>query len=868
MTNLMMGSLFQIINSLSAAFISAVPSAPFSRSIFAGSNMLLDILMTPGFLTFLLGTVTLALLWALWDRKGRERQYAEFTGRAAKREALHEKRYRELLDNSSDIVYTHDNEGHLITWNRAGEVITGYTQRELFNRNIAELAPPEHRGRVSAWIAATVEGRPAPIYELAVLAKDGRLVTLEVSTRAIAQEGRQAGVLGFARNVTARKQTEDALRQSELRLRTVVSNVPVILFALDRHGVFTFCEGKGLSAMGLKSGMLTGRSVYELEEQLLGLSSGIDGALAGETITTIHKIRGAVYERQIAPMRDSGGEVTGIIGIAADITERSRAEDQTRRAREAAEAASRAKSEFLANMSHEIRTPMNGILGMTELALETRLTAEQRDYMEMVKVSAQSLMAIINDILDFSKIEAGKLELDTEDFSLRSIVDSTLKPLIVRARQKGLQLISTIGPRVPEVVHGDSGRLRQVLMNLAGNAIKFTESGSISIDVELESLESRTAFVSFKVKDTGIGIPPEKQGVIFEAFAQADGSTTRRYGGTGLGLTITRKIVDMMGGRIGVKSEPGRGATFCFTLPFPLSVSPSHHLTERKTSSSLAVEYPGASGEWASQTGSGSRVKILVAEDNAANQKLVLHLLQKQGYSVELASNGREVLAVLEAAGLEAFSLILMDLQMPQINGFEATAIIRQMEEDSGWHVPIVALTAHAMKGDMERCLEAGMDGYISKPVRREELIETVQRFLLRSPSATQSQPKPAIVSEALSVPETLDRVEGNSELLGDLVQIFLATYPGLRQRMSEAIESRDWDSLRQAVHMLKSSLGNFCAPPAFQALLTLEKNISSGEARSISRTCAALLKEIERLTPPLTGLVSEDTRHQLPHAL
>ncbi|MGH9439108.1 MAG: response regulator, partial [Terriglobia bacterium] len=371
-----------------------------------------------------------------------------------------------------------------------------------------------------------------------------------------------------------------------------------------------------------------------------------------------------------------------------------------------------------------------------------------------------------------------------------------------------------------------------------------------------------------KVTDTGIGIPREKQAVIFEAFAQADGSTTRRYGGTGLGLTITRKIVEMMGGRISVESEPGRGSTFCFTLPFPVSAGTDAGLVESITGPDVAVANTAARAELAGQTESSlsSPVRILVAEDNAANQKLVLYLLQKQGYTVELASDGREALAALEKAGPEAFSLILMDLQMPEINGFEATAIIRQMEEDSGRHVPIIALTAHAMKGDMERCLDAGMDGYISKPVRREELIETVQRFLSRSASSDKPQPKLAKAPEALSIPETLARVDGNSELLGELVEIFLETSPDLQQRMGEAVETRDWDSLGRAVHMLKSSLGNFCARPALQAVLALEEKISMNEVKGINRAYAALVKEIERLTPTLANLATEDYKRLLPH--
>ena len=833
-------------------------------------NAMLGMVMNPQVLIALLGIAVVALCWALWDRKSREREYAEFVRRSAKREALHERRYRELLDNSSDIVYTHDLEGRLITWSRAGEMITGYTQRELFGKNIAELAPPGRRDSVSAWIKTSVAGQGPATFELVILAKDNCWVTLEVSTRAITQEGRQVGVLGFARDITARKRTEDALKQSELRLRTVVSNVPVILFALDRQGLFTFCEGKGLNAAGLKPGALVGRSVYDLDRNLSGLSDQIGKALAGETVTMTREVRGAVYEGQAVPMRDDRGEVTGLIGIAMDITERKRAEEETQRAREAAEAASQAKSEFLANMSHEIRTPMNGILGMTELALETSLTAEQREYLDMVKISAESLLTIINDILDFSKIEAGKLELDHEFFDLRCFLDSVLKPLTLRARQKGLDLSSAVDPQVPEALLGDSGRLRQVLMNLVGNAIKFTEHGSVSVNVKFESLDLHTAGLRLEVKDTGIGIPRAKQEVIFDAFAQADGSTTRRYGGTGLGLTITRKIVEMMGGQIGVESKPGQGATFTVTLPFSLAAKAEPLQPEEAPAVAVQSSEAEAGTAVQSESHAGSPLRILVAEDNPANQKLVLYLLQKLGYAVEVASDGKEALATLEKAGLESFGLVLMDVQLPEMNGFEATAAIRQMEKRSGRRLPVVALTAHALKGDMERCLEAGMDGYVSKPIRREELIEAIQCFLPCPPPSTGNQVALAAGSETLNMPETLARIGGNTGLLGELVEIFLDSYPGLLQRMSRAIAEYDYHALDSVVHILKSSLGNFSALPALQAAVALEESIPGRDPKKISAAYETLVNEVERLMPALANLVQkqqESPAHQLPSA-
>jgi len=666
--------------------------------------------------------VILVLIQKIWALKSKEHEYAEFVRRSTRREALHERRYRELLDNSSDIVYTHDLEGKLITWSKAGELITGFTQRELFQKHIAELAPPDQREAVERWIQQTIEGKSPGTYELVIVAKDGSRITLDVSTRAITQDGKQVGILGFARDITERIQAQEALKQSELRLRAVVTNVPVILFALDRQGVFTFCEGKGLEALEMGPAQVVGHSIRTLDRFFPGIASHFERAISGESFVALQEVSGLIYECQVVPCRDDRGEVTGLIGIAIDITARKRSEEEAQKAREAAEAASKAKSEFLANMSHEIRTPMNGILGMTELALDTDLTLEQREYLEMVKLSADSLLTIINDILDFSKIEAGKLEIESEPFDLRHLFQITLKSFAIRAEQKGLTLASKIDSHVPNLLLGDSGRLRQVLTNLVGNAIKFTEQGSVEVRVKAESLCREEATLQVEVVDTGIGIPLGKQQAIFEAFAQADGSTTRKYGGTGLGLTITKKIVEMMGGVIGVESEEGKGSNFHFIVPF--------RVVQEKETTDLEPEPVGRNGDHQTVSGSQSPpIRILLAEDNPANQKLVLYLLQKRGYTVEVANDGHQALAALEKAGPSGFDLALMDVQMPFMSGFEVTAAVREMEKSSGEHLPIIALTAHAMKGDMERCLEAGMDGYISKPIQRNELLEMIHRF-------------------------------------------------------------------------------------------------------------------------------------------
>ncbi|MGA9183062.1 MAG: response regulator, partial [Candidatus Acidiferrales bacterium] len=556
------------------------------------------------------------------------------------------------------------------------------------------------------------------------------------------------------------------------------------------------------------------------------------------------------------PLFGNDGEVTGIVGIGRDVTERLEAEREMQRARIAAEEASRAKSEFLANMSHEIRTPLNGVMGMTDLALDTELTVEQREYLETVKMSSDFLLTVINDILDFSKIEAGKIDLEAVDFNLRDCLEATLKTVAVRSDEKGLELLCEIAPEVPEMVVADSSRLRQILINLVGNAIKFTDEGEVAVRVRLDAADGDKRLLHFTVTDTGIGIPPEKQKLIFDPFTQADTSTTRKYGGTGLGLSISSRLIKMMGGKIWLESQVGSGTQFHFTTQFKSSektvelgsVAPPEvlrgvkalivddNLTNRRILEGMLKRWemrchsvelgelavaelsaareagepyililtdahmPGMSGftlierirrmpelctatimmlTSAGHRGDAQRCKelgvsayllkpirqselreaiarvlgarekpgaiplltryslqdardpaevlrILVAEDNVVNQRLATRLLEKRGHRVVLAANGREALEALERA---CYDLVLMDVQMPEMDGMEATAVIREKEKLTGKHLPVVALTAHAMKSDQEQCLAAGMDGYLTKPIRQQELDELLDKY-------------------------------------------------------------------------------------------------------------------------------------------
>jgi PAS domain S-box-containing protein len=509
--------------------------------------------------------------------------------------------------------------------------------------------------------------------------------------------------------------------------------------ALDAHAIVSITDKAGRIIYA--NDQFCAIAGYRREE-LLGqshriLKSGVHpAALYEELWATVSK--GNIWQGEICnrkkdggfywvkstvfPFLDEHGKPFQFIAIRTDITERKAAESELLAKRVEAEAANRAKSYFLANMSHEIRTPMNGIIGMTDLALDASTEAERQEYMKIVKNSAESLLGILNDILDFSKIEANKLELERIGFTMRQVVAETLKSLAPRAVQKDIALICDCADDVPDQVLGDPTRLRQVLTNLVGNAIKFTASGEVVVSLAVQARTATTVTLQIAVRDSGIGIPAEKRDSIFEAFSQADASTTRQYGGTGLGLSISNRLVDLMGGHLGVTSEVGKGSTFQFTLVLGVpaqAVAAAAGSEIQSQRSQPGIPPPVAS----------DGLQVLLVEDNRVNQLLAIRLLEKWGHTVSLAVHGQEAVERLRQG--ERYQIVLMDMQMPVMGGIEATRLIRAHEVEQGLPpVPIIAMTANAMQGDREACLEAGMDDYLSKPINHVELSAKLRHYV------------------------------------------------------------------------------------------------------------------------------------------
>ena len=513
---------------------------------------------------------------------------------------------------------------------------------------------------------------------------------------------------------------------------------------------------------------------------------------------------------------------------------------RTKLAQKKAEAANRAKGQFLANISHEIRTPLNGVIGITELALRSQLSDQVRQHLEMIRSSADSLLTLVNDILDYSRVEAGRVELERSDFRVRKVVDSIVDMVRVRVQEKGLNLHIDVSDSVPKVLVGDAQRFGQVLLNLLSNAVKFTDQGQVRVSTWVRTLEAAELELEVSIQDTGIGIAEDRQQAIFETFTQADGSTTRRFGGTGLGLAISAKLVKMMGGTIVVESKPNRGSTFSFSAWFGWKGQAQESIDDQSCEESNDCAPPEGT------------LRILLAEDNAINQHVTVSMLSARGHQVEVVNNG---LAAVQAVSDKLFDVVLMDVQMPDMDGLEATRRIRRLKNADKPRLRIIAMTAHALPGDKERCLAAGMDGYLAKPVRPQELYSIVEGNSIDSP-VDETMPEKN-TSEVLNTQELYNRTRGDQKLVRELIGIFRQNAPKLMSEIEKAQQAQDADAVYRAAHSLKGAAAMLGAVQVYAIAYSLELAGRHGKLADAAVAQSDLQRALRELEPALDDLLA-----------
>ena len=827
-----------------------------------------------------------------------------------------------LFDNANDAIYTHDLDGLLTYVNHPAELLTGYSARELKTMNALDLIAPEYHAIAGQAVQEQLAGATPRAYEMELLTKSGARIGVEVSSWVVRRSGEPIAVQGIVRDISARLAAAEALERAQHEAQSLASAARELTQSLDQQAICRVIaeHARDLSkstAVWLAIRGADGSLRMELESgfqahRFLGAEIRFDVGLAGAVQQTgriavsdspvddkrLNKTLQQVLEADqitaiaMAPVY-LDGELQALITVArrdgepyneVDLSALTRLAElsagavrnaflydqldiansdlagalaQSQELAEAAQQAARAKAEFLATMSHEIRTPLSGIVGMLDILRASGLPAEQIAHAEVADRCAKNLLALVNDILDFSKMEAGAMVVESIDFRPREVIGRAADVLAPQAHAKGLTVQTSVDPALDPALRGDPARLRQILLNLISNAVKFTETGKVEVGAAVAERDG-AAVVRYWVRDTGIGLSPRAKERLFLPFAQADGSTTRKYGGTGLGLAISKQLVELMAGEFGVESIEGQGSTFWFTLPLlPGSEA-------RLLESAVPQHQPAAASPFAARFVMPPRV--LVAEDNDVNQRIARLQLRRIGIDPIVASNGREAIEAFQGSRPD---IILMDCQMPGVDGFEATRAIRRLERGTGTRVPIVAMTANAVHGDREACLAAGMDDYLAKPVSFDGIQRALGAWLPgfvaeagdagpdTVPTTAEMEEPTMTILEAETLTALQALSDDDDDLLQELVDIYLAEAPALIRAIRAASAEGDAEGLERAAHSLKGSSANMGALRLASKALALEELGRAGSIDGASELAAELDALFEEASGALTSWLS-----------